>query len=97
MKDRAYWQEVARTAWLAPSWHEAAIEYHKNRPASPPLTADKLVTSEREIWRSAGQCIRRKAPHDALRTFLKWCDYQGVDRVRALPIFKAIVDKELRK
>jgi hypothetical protein len=97
MKDRAYWEEVARTAWLASSWRDAALEYHEDRPASPPLTADKLVTSKREIWRAGGQCVRRKVPHNALRTFLKWCDYRGVSRGEALPIFKTIVDKELAK
>jgi hypothetical protein len=97
MKDRAYWEEVARTAWLASSWREAAIKYRNDRPASPLLAMDKLVTSEREIRRAAGQCVRRKVPHDALRTFLKWCDYRGVSRGEALPIFKTIVDKELAK
>jgi hypothetical protein len=29
--DTDYWKEVALTAWLAPSWREAAIEYHKAR------------------------------------------------------------------
>src|SRR5262249_18680741 len=93
---RAYWEEVVRTAWLAPSWREAAIAYPKDRPASPP-SAGKLIPSEREIWRAAGQCIRRKAEHDALRTFWGWCDRNGVDRNAALPIFRTIVDKELAK
>jgi hypothetical protein len=93
LTDPGYWKEVARTAWLVPSWREAALEYHKNFPASSPLR--KLLVSEREIWRAAGQSIRRKAPYDALRTFLGWCDCQGVDRSDALPIFKTIVEKEL--
>jgi hypothetical protein len=97
MKDRAYWEEVARTAWLASSWHDAALEYHKDRPVSPSLPERKLLLSEREIWRAAGQCIRRKAAHDALRTFLGWCDHHGVSRSDGLPIFKTIVDKELAK
>jgi hypothetical protein len=91
------WRQIALGAWEAPSWREAAIEYHKGRPASRPLAADKLVTSECEIWRAAGQCVRRKVPHNALRTFLKWCDYRGVSRGEALPIFKTIVEKELAK
>jgi hypothetical protein len=94
---RVYWEEVARTAWLAPSWREAAITYHKDRPASPAPSASKLMPSEREIWRAAGQCIRRKAAHDALRTFWRWCDRNGVDRNDALPIFRTIVDRELAK
>ena len=91
------WKEVARAAWEAPSWREAALDYHKNRPPSPPLPTGKLLTSDREIWRAAGRCIRRKAPHDALQTFLRWCDRRGVSRHDALPIFKTIVDKELAK
>lgn len=92
------WKELALAAWLAPSWREATIAYHKDRPASPPTsTSSTLTPSAREIWRAAGQCIRRKAAHDALRTFLKWCDCNGVDRSDALPIFKTIVDKELAK
>jgi len=85
-------------AWHAPSWREAAIEYHKNRSA--PLRQsrdDKLTLSVRDIHRAAGRCIRRKAPHAALRTFLKWCDYCSVSRSDALPIFKTIVEKELAK
>jgi hypothetical protein len=97
MTDPDYWKEVARTAWLAPSWRDAAIEYHKARATSPPPPSGKLTLSEREIWRAAGQCIRRKAAHDALRTFLGWCDCNGVERNDALPIFKTIVDKEFAK
>jgi hypothetical protein len=92
------WKQVALDAWHAPSWREAAVEYHRDRPPTPRLSPDdKLTPSPREIWRAAGQCIRRKAPHHALRTFLRWCDYSGVDRGAALPIFKAIVEKELAK
>lgn|SRR5262245_22246931 len=93
------WKQIALEAWQAPSWREAAIEYHKHRFASAPPSPStgKLVPSEREIWRAAGQCIRRKAPRDGLRTFLEWCDRQGVNRGDALPIFKTIVDKELAR
>ena len=94
------WKQVALDAWHAPSWREAAIEYHKDRPVSPlpsPARNKSLLPSEREIWRAAGQCIRRKSPRDSLRTFLKWCDFHGVNRGDALPIFKTIVDKELAK
>jgi hypothetical protein len=91
------WKEIALAAWQAPSWREAAIAYHKDRSTSPALSASKLMPSEREIWRAAGRCIRRKAAHDALRTFLGWCDHHGVGRGEALPIFKTIVDKELAK
>jgi hypothetical protein len=97
MSDRVDWKEIALAAWQAPSWREAAIAYHKDRPASPPPPAGKLMPSEREIWRAAGQCICRKAAHDALRTFWRWCDHNGVDRNDALPIFRTIVDKELAK
>jgi hypothetical protein len=90
------WREIALGAWQAPSWREAAIEYHKDHPASLPLT-DKLATSEREIWRAAGRCVRRVKPHDGLKAFLGWCDRHGVSRGDALPIFNAIVDKELAK
>jgi hypothetical protein len=51
----------------------------------------------KQIWQAAGRCIRRKTPRDSLRTFLKWCDFHGVNRDAALPIFKAIVEKELAK
>jgi hypothetical protein len=104
--DRADWRnndhkkfsQAALDAWHAPSWREAAIEYHKNRPLTPRLLRnDKLTPSPRDIWRAARQCIRRKAPHNALHTFLRWCDYSGVDRGAALPIFKTIVQKELAK
>jgi hypothetical protein len=94
------WKEVARAAWKVPGWREAALEYHKNRPALPgasPRTSERLLTSEREIWRTAGHCIRRKAAHNALRTFLQWCDRHGVSRHDGLPIFQTIVDKELAK
>jgi hypothetical protein len=94
------WKAVARAAWEAPGWREGALEYHRTRPAPPkthPKASEKLLTSEREIWRAAGQCIRRKAAHDALRAFLQWCDRHGVSRHDGLPIFKTIVDKELAK
>jgi hypothetical protein len=92
------WKQVALDAWQAPSWREAAIEYHKDRPASSSSGRSKsLLPSDREIWRAAGQCIRRKSPRDSLRTFLKWCDFHGVNRGDALPIFKTIVDKELAR
>jgi hypothetical protein len=95
------WKQIALEAWQAPSWREAAIEYHKDRPASPPPPSPgrsgSLLPSDREIWRAAGRCVRRKAPRDSLRTFLKWCDFHGVSRSDALPIFKIIVDKELAK
>ena len=90
------WKQVAAAAWLSPSWREAAIEYHRDRPPTR-LSPDKLTPSHRDIWRAAGQCVRRKAPHEALRTFLKWCDYSGVERSAGLPIFKTIVAKELAK
>jgi hypothetical protein len=90
------WKEVARAAWEAPSWREAALDYHKNRPTSP-QPSERLLISEREIWRAAGQFIRRKAAHDALRTFLRWCQRRGVSRHDGLPIFQAIVDKELAR
>jgi hypothetical protein len=94
------WKEVARAAWEAPGWREAALEYHRTRPAPPktsPKASEKLLTSQREIWRAAADCIRRKAAHDALRTFLQWCDRHGVSRHDGLPIFQTIVDKELAK
>ena len=91
------WRQVALAAWEAPGWREAALDYHRERSPSPPLAASRLVTPEREIWRAAGHCIRRKAAHGALRTFLGWCDRHGVSRSDALPIFKIIVDKELAK
>ena len=94
------WKQVALDAWQAPSWREAAIEYHRDHPASPSASSGRsksLLQSDREIWRAAGQCIRRKSPRESLRTFLKWCDFHGVNRGDALPIFKTIVDKELAK
>src|SRR5262245_21895182 len=92
------WKQVALDAWQAPSRREAAIEYHRDRPPTPRLSPDdKLTPSLRDIWRAAGQCVRRKAPRDALRTFLRWCDYSGVERNAGLPIFKTIVEKELAK
>jgi hypothetical protein len=90
------WKEVACAAWEAPSWREAALYYHKNRLTSP-QPSEQLLMPEREIWRAAGHCIRRKAAHDALRTFLRWCDRRGVSRHDGLPIFQAIVDKELAR
>jgi len=39
----------------------------------------------------------QSAARRALRTFLKWCDYCGVSRGAALPIFKSVVEKELAK
>ena len=96
--ERIDWKQVALDAWHAPSWREAAIEYHKNRSAPPRQSRDdRLTLSARDIYRAAGRCIRRKAPHAALRTFLKWCDYCSVSRSDALPIFKTIVEKELAK
>jgi len=92
---RKDWKQIAADAWLSPSWREAAIEYHRDRPPTP--SSDKLTPSFREIWRTAGQCVRRKAPPDALWTFLKWCDCSGVERNVGLPIFKTIVEKELAK
>src|SRR5262245_49659466 len=80
------WKKIAREAWEAPSWREAAIAYHKDRSASPAPSAGKLMPSERQIWRAAGQCVRRKAAHDALRDFLEWCDRNDVDRNDALPM-----------
>jgi hypothetical protein len=91
------WRQVALAAWEAPGWREAALDYHRERSPSPPLAASRLVTPEREIWRAAGHCIRRKAPCAALRTFLGWCDRHGVSRSDALPIFTIIVDKELAR
>jgi hypothetical protein len=91
------WKQIALEAWEAPSWRDAAIEYHKDRPASALPSGKSLLPSDREIWRAAGQCIRRKAPRDGLRTFLRWCDFHGVSRGDALPIFKIIVEKELAK
>jgi hypothetical protein len=29
------WKQIAREAWNAPSWHEAARDYHKSRSAPP--------------------------------------------------------------
>jgi hypothetical protein len=93
-----HWKQVALEAWQAPSWREAAAEYHKNRSPSPPTKSDHRPSeTDREVWQTAGRCIGRKAPHDALRTFLKWCDRRGVNRAAALPIFETIVDKELAK
>jgi len=91
---RKDWKQIAADAWL--SWREAAIEYHRDRPPTC-QSPDKLTPPLREIWRAARQCVRRKAPHDALRTFLKWCDYSGVERSAGMPIFKTIVAKELAK
>ena len=93
---QADWRQVALDAWHAPSWREAAVEYHRNRPPTR-QSPNKLTPLPRDIWRAAGQCVRRKAPHDALRTFLKWCDYSGIERSTGLPIFKTIVEKELAK
>jgi hypothetical protein len=95
--ERSDWKQVALDAWHAPSWREAAIEYHRDRPPTPRQPPTKLTPSLREIWRAAGQCVRRKAPHDALRTFLKWCDCSGVERNAGLPIFSAIVEKVVAK
>src|SRR5262249_42318324 len=94
------WKEVARAAWKVPGWREAALEYYKDRPtssATSPRSSERLLPPEREIGRAAGHCIRRKTPHDALRTFLQWCDRHGVSQHDGLPIFQTIVDKELAK
>jgi hypothetical protein len=91
MSDRVDWKEIALAAWQAPSWREAAVDYHKNRPVAPPAKPDP------EIWRVAGRYISSKAPRDALRMFLKWCDRRGISQQEAIPIFKTIVDKELAK
>jgi hypothetical protein len=93
------WVEVARTAWLAPSWREAAIAYHKDRPTSPAPSAGRLLPSEREIWRAAGQCIRRLGGHDALDTFRAWCRQHIPPSAwkRADAIFEMIAQKELSK
>jgi hypothetical protein len=87
------WAQVARDAWDAPSWRLTAIEYHRQRPPSP---SSKLTSSSGDIWRAAGRCIRRRAPHDALKTFLAWCDHASVERGIGLPIFRTIIQKELR-
>jgi len=52
---------------------------------------------QRETWRAAGRCIRRETPAVALRLFLEWADYKGVERCTALRIFEAIVDKEIAR
>jgi hypothetical protein len=89
------WKQIATEAWQAPSWREAAIEYH--RLSAPRSSADSLIPSQRDIWRAAGRCIKRRRPPDALRTFLKWCDHACVERSVGLPIFKTIVEKELAR
>jgi len=95
------WRQVALDAWSAPSWREAAIEYHRNalghRLPAPRSSAGSLMPSRHEIWRAAGRCIKRKRSRDALRTFFKWCDHAGVDHSVGLPVFKTIVEKELAK
>jgi len=92
------WAQVARDAWSAPSWREAAIEYHEQRlpECYAPTTPPRLTSSTSDIQRAAGHCIRRRAPHDALRAFLKWCDRSNVERGIGLPIFRTIVQKELQ-
>jgi hypothetical protein len=93
-----HWKQVALEAWQAQSWREAAIEYHKSRsPSLPTSSAHRPSEADREVWQAAGRYVSRKSPHDALRTFLKWCDRRGVSRAEALPIFEIIVDKELAK
>jgi hypothetical protein len=94
-----HWAEVARTAWLAPSWREAAIAYHKDRPASPAPSASKLMPSEREIWRTAGYLIHRLGGRDALDTFRAWCrqHVSPSDWKRADAIFEMVAQKELSK
>src|SRR5262245_36160981 len=87
------WKQVALEAWQAPSWREAAVDYHKNRPVLPSVKPK----ANPEIWRAAGRYISRKTPRDALRMLLKWCDRRGISQREALPVFKAIVDKELAK
>src|SRR5262245_22876358 len=52
---------------------------------------------QREICRAAGRCIRRETPAAALRTFLQWCDYRGIERRNGLRVFEAIIDKEIAK
>jgi hypothetical protein len=51
----------------------------------------------RAVWSAAGRCINRLPPRKALKTFLRWCDQHDVARADALPIFQAIVDKELAR
>jgi hypothetical protein len=91
------------TPWDAPSWREAAIAYHKDRPASPAPSpapsAGKPNPPEREIWRAAGQCIRRLGGRDALDTFRAWCRRHVSPSAykRADAIFEMIVQKELSK
>jgi hypothetical protein len=99
MSEPGHWAEVARTAWLAPSWREAAIAYHKDRPASPAPSAGRLLPSECEIWCAAGRIIRRLSGRDALDTFHAWCQQHvsPSDRKRADAIFEKIVQKELSK
>jgi len=91
------WAQVAHDAWSAPSWREAAIEYHRNRLPAPRSSADSLIPSRHDIWRAAGRCIKRRRPRDALRTFLKWCDHACIEHSVGLPVFKTIVEKELAK
>jgi len=95
---KEFWKQAALDAWDALSWREAAVAYHSNRPPIPRVCLDdRLTPSPRDVWRAAGRCIRRKSPHDALRTFLSWCDFSAVDRTAALPIFRTLVAKELAK
>jgi hypothetical protein len=96
---RRDWKRIAVEAWQVPSWREAALEYHQNRPPVPAKYLNISISgpSQTKIWRAAGKCVSGKAPHDALRTFLKWCDQHNVRRGDALPIFKTLVDKELAK
>jgi hypothetical protein len=99
------WKEVALTAWLAPSWHEAAIEYHKARAASPSpraagqCTRRKASQDEKEIWHAAGYLIHRLGGRDALDTFHEWCrrHVSPSDRKRADAIFEMVAQKELSK
>jgi hypothetical protein len=90
------WAQIARDAWAAPSWREAAIDYHRTRLAAPHSSADSLIPSRHDIWRVAGRCIKRRRPADALRTFLKWCDHACIERSVGLPVFKTIIEKELQ-
>jgi len=50
-----------------------------------------------ETCRAASRCIRRETPATALRTFLQWADYRGVERSAAMRVFEKILDKELAK
>ena len=61
------WKKLADEAWHAPSWREAALDYHKSRSASsrrddPDLQRLRKLLDDRVTLGAAGAAMHRNRP-----------------------------------